>query len=215
MPLIHRSKVGENIYDTYRADSVNKVIRVSYDKYPNQSFDDRCGNLYCNKFLTNYRIRVTYRFLEPQAKNPVGWGHNNSGLMIFGIDPATVTGDPEFPPIIEIQLLGSPTNPGGGGSTSPNYCEPNGMRMKTHTADCGDNHTGKAPNPAGTWTTVEAEVHVNGVTKVFQLPDTTKPVFTMSGPTYNNQPVTGGFLSLQSESQPIEFKDILLKDPPQ
>ncbi len=213
LPLIHKSKVGENIYDTFRADSVNKVIRVAYDKYPNQDFADRCGNLYYNRRLTNYRIRVTYRFLEPQAKNPVGWGHNNSGLMIFGIDPTTVTGDPEFPPIIEIQLLGSPTNPGGGGSTSPNHCEPNGMRMKSSTASCGDNRTGKAPNPAGDWTTVEAEVHVTGTTKVFQLPDTTKPVFTMVGPpTYNSQAVTGGFISLQSESQPIEYKDILLME---
>ncbi len=93
------------------------------------------------------------------GKDPVGWGKNNSGLMIFGIDPAKVTGDPEFPPLIEIQLLGSPSNPGGGGST--------------------------------------------------------KPVFTMSGPMYNNQPVTGGYLSLQSESQPCEFKDILLKELPQ
>ena len=214
VPLIHKSKVGENYMDTFRADSVNNVIRVAYDKYPNLDFSDRCGNLYYNKLLTNYRIRVTYRFLEPQAKNPVGWGHNNSGLMIFGIDPAKVTGDPEFPPLIEIQLLGSPSDPGGGGSTSPNYCEPNGIKLTTHTADCGNNHTGKAPNAAGTWTTVEAEVHVKDVTKVFQFPDSTKPVFTMSGPMYNNQPVTGGYLSLQSESQPIEFKDILLKELP-
>ncbi len=214
VPLIHKSKVGENYMDTFRADSVNKVIRVAYDKYPNLDFSDRCGNLYYNKLLTNYRIRVTYRFLEPQAKNPVGWGHNNSGLMIFGIDPAKVTGDPEFPPLIEIQLLGSPSDPGGGGTTSPNYCEPNGITMSSHTADCGNNHTAKPPNAAGTWTTVEAEVHVNDVTKVYQWPDSTKPVFTMNGPMYNKQPVTGGFLSLQSESQPCEFKDILLKELP-
>lgn len=214
VPLIHKSKLNENTFNTFRADSVNQSIKVAYDQYPNLSFDGRCGNLFYNKFLTNYRVRVTYRFSDPQAKNPVGWGHNNSGLMIFGIDPSKVTGDPEFPPIIEIQLLGSPTNPGGGGTTSPNYCEPNGVKMRMHTVDCGNNRTGKVPNPAGTWTTVEAEVHVNDVTKVFQLPDTTKPVFTMSGPTYNNQPVTGGYLALQSESQPIEFKDVLLMELP-
>jgi hypothetical protein len=221
IPLIHKSKVGENYMDTFRADSVNKVIRVSYDKYPNQDFSDRCGLLYYDKRLTNYRVRVTYRFSEPQAKNPVGWGRNNSGLMIFGIDPRTVTGDPEFPPLIEIQLLGDPSSPsvGGGGTgsgtTSPNECEPGGMKMATHTADCGNNYTKKPPNPAGQWTTVEAEVHVTGQTKVFQLPDTTKPVFTMSGPSYKGQPVTGGYISLQTESQPVEFKDILLKELPQ
>ncbi len=168
-------------------------------------------NIFNGKDLTTYRIRVTYRFPEPQTKNPVNWGKNNSGLMIFAIDPTTVTGDPLFPPLIEIQLLG---NGSTGGSTNPNYCQPNGMEMTVHTADCGDNHTGKAPNPPGQWTTVEAEVHVNDVTRVFQFPDSTKPVFTMSGPKYNGQPVKGGYLTLQSESHPIEFKDILLKELP-
>lgn len=86
--------------------------------------------------------------------------------------------------------------------------------MKQHTAACGDNHTGKAPNPPDQWTTVEVEVHVNDVAKVFQLPDSTNPVFTMSGPMCNDKSVTGRFLSLQSESQPLEFKDILLKSLP-
>lgn len=212
VPLIHKSKVGENYMDTFRADSVNKVIRIAYDKYPNQSFDGRIGNLYYNKRLTNYRVRVTYRFIEPQAKNPVSWGRNNSALMIFAVDPYTITGDPQLPPMIELQLLGSPS---AGGTTSPNYCDLGGMSMQQHSARCGNNGSGKAPNPANQWTTVEAEVHVTGVTKVFQLPDTTNPAQTMSGPRYMNQAVTGGFVALQSESQPIEFKDILLKELPQ
>jgi hypothetical protein len=215
VPLIHKHKVGENVYDTFRADSVNNVIKVLYDKYPNLEFGGRCGNLYYNRRLTNYRIRVTYRFQEPLVKNPVGWSKNNSGLMIFGIDPATVTGDPEFPPLIEIQLLGSPSQPGGGGTTSPNYCEPGGMTMQQHTGGCGNNGTGKAPNPAAQWTTVEADVHVTGQTKVYQLPDTTNPVLTMSGPRYKNAAVTGGYIALQSEGQPVEYKDILLKELPQ
>jgi hypothetical protein len=212
VPLIHKSKVGENYMETFRADSVNKVIRIAYDKYPNQSFDNRIGNLYYNRRLTNYRVRVTYRFIEPQAKNPVSWGKNNSALMIFAIDPHTITGDPQLAPMIEIQLLG---NPSGGGTTSPNYCELGGVTMQQHSAKCGNNGSGKAPNPANQWTTVEAEVHVTGVTKVFQLPDTTNPAQTMSGPRYMNQPLTGGFIALQSESQPLEFKDILLKELPQ
>ncbi len=130
-------------------------------------------------------MRVTYRFLEPQAKNPVSWGKNNSGLMIFGIDPAKVTGDPEFPPLIEIQLLGAGSS---GGNTTPNVCVPGGMTMTKSSATCGDNHTGVAPPPAADWTTVEAEVHVNGDTKVFQYPNKTTPVITMSGPVYQGKP---------------------------
>jgi hypothetical protein len=216
IPLIHGFKVGNNVDSTFRPDVANNMISVRYDKYPNLNFADRCGNLYYNKLLTNYRIRVTYRFVEPQAKNPVSWGKYNSGLMIFAIDPAKVTGDPEFPPLIELQILGqgSPGGSGSGPTTNLNYCFPNGMTMKTHSADCGNNHTGKAAPAPDQWTTIEADVSVTGVTKVYQLPDTTNPLETMSGPMYNNQPVTGGYVTLQSESQPLDFKDILLKELP-
>jgi Domain of Unknown Function (DUF1080) len=210
-PLIHKSAYKEDTYKTFRADPVNHVIKVTYEDYPGGTFEDRCGLLYYDKLLTNYRVRATYRFLEPQAKNPVSWGKNNSGLMIFGIDPAKVTGDPEFPPLIEIQLLGAGSS---GGSTTPNVCVPGGMTMSKNTAACGDNHTGVAPPPAGDWVTVEAEVHVTGDTKVFQYPNKTTPIITMSGPTYQGKAVTGGYLSLQSESQPLEFKDVELMELP-
>ena len=211
-PLIHKSAYKEDQYKTFRADPVNHVIRVTYEDYPGGTFEDRCGLLYYDKLLTNYRVRLTYRFLEPQAKNPVSWGKNNTGLMIFGIDPAQVTGDPEFPPLIEIQLLGANST---GGNTTPNMCVPGGMTMKKSTAACGDNHTGVAPPPAGDWVTVEAEVHVNGDTKVYQYPNKTTPVITMSGPVYQGKDVLNGYLSLQSESQPLEYKDIELMELPE
>jgi hypothetical protein len=86
--------------------------------------------------------------------------------------------------------------------------------MTKSTAACGDNHTGVAAPPAADWVTVEAEVHVNGDTKVYQYPDKTKAVLTMSGPMYQGKPVTSGYLSLQSESQPLEFKDVELMELP-
>lgn len=210
-PLIHKSAYKQDPYNTFRADPVNHVIKVTYEDYPN-GFEDRCGLLYYDKLLTNYRVRVTYRFLEPQAPGPVSWGKNNTGLMIFGIDPAKVTGDPEFPPLIEIQLLGANST---GGNTTPNMCVPGGMTMKKSTAECGNNHTGVAPPPAAEWVTVEAEVHVKGDTKVFQYPNKTTPVITMSGPVYQGKDVVNGYLSLQSESQPLEYKDIELMELPE
>jgi hypothetical protein len=53
---------------------------------------------------------------------------------------------------------------------------------------------------------------VSGETKIFQHPEMTTPVLTISGPMYNNQPVLGGYLAIQSESQPVEFKNIELKE---
>ncbi len=223
-PLIHQSKVGIDTSNTFRPDLENNGIRVSYDKYTGDfgGGNCKCGLLYYNKLLTNYRIRVTYRFFEPQVMpGPPSWGKNNSGLMIFGIDPAKVTGDPVYPPIMEIQILG---NPSGGGSTNGNYCDMgsfvNPTITATHTGSCGNNKDSKAPGSGkpspqpDVWTTLEADVHITGDTKVYQWPDTTNAVLIVSNPKYGSQAVTGGYLALQSESQPIVFKDILLKELP-
>jgi len=218
VPLIHKSGYNEDEYKTFRADPVNHVIKITYVDYPNHSFDDRCGLLYYNKPLTNYRVRATYHFVdeavEPQAKNPVSWGRFNSGLMIFGIDPSKVTGDPEFPPLIEIQLLGEGST---GGSTSPNICTPGGM-LYDKGADCGNNGSGVKPASPTTWVTVEAEVHPGAQTKVYAYPpgqpDRSKPIEVVTGVKYQNSLVTNGYISLQSESQPCEFKDIQLIELP-
>jgi hypothetical protein len=217
-PLITGFPYKTDPYNTFRADPATGVIKVTYENYPNGgSFDNHFGLLYYDKFLTNYRVRVEYHFLEPQAKNPPGWGKNNSGLMLFGIDPATVTGNPNFPPLIEIQLLGTPS---AGGTNNANICRPGGMTVTTlfdkpaTPGNCQDSLTGPAP-PAAQWVTVEAEVHVKGTTKIYQYPDTTKPVLTFAGVTYAGKLVTGGYISIQSESQPCEFRKIELMELPE
>jgi len=216
-PLIKGQPYKTDTFNTFRADPATSVIRVTYESYPNGAFDNRFGLLYYDKFLTNYRVRVEYRFLEPQAQNPPGWGKNNTGLMLFGIDPTTIVGTPDFPPLIEIQLLGTPS---AGGTNNANICRPGGMTVTTlfdkpaASGNCADSLTGPA-RPAAEWVTVEAEVHVKGTTKIFQYPDTAKPVLTFSGVMYAGKAVTGGYISLQSESQPCEFRKIELMQLPE
>jgi len=231
-PFIHKSgSYGNDPLNTFRVDPQTHVIRVTYVDYPKTAGgkadfgavngnnpDGKCGLLYYEKPLTNYRARVTYRFVDPsieaQAANPVSWGYMNSGWMIFGADPSKVMGDPQFPPVLEIQLLGKGSS---GGSTSPNICNNGGVAYAK--ADCGNNHSGvDAPNPT-TWVTVEAEVHPAGMTTVYTYApggkrDLAKPIETVTGATYQNMVVTGGYMSLQSESQPCEFKDIQLIELP-
>jgi hypothetical protein len=57
-------------------------------------------------------------------------------------------------------------------------------------------------------------VHVNGDTKVYIWPDTVNAALIMSKPMYSGKAVTGGYLAIQSEGQPIVFKDIMLKELP-
>ena len=72
---------------TFRFDPQNGLSVVSYADYPNGAFDNHFGLLYYDKVLTNYKVRIEYRFQEPQAKSPPSWGKNNSGLMLFCTDP--------------------------------------------------------------------------------------------------------------------------------
>jgi hypothetical protein len=215
VPLIKKSAFNVNYQNTFRADPANQIIRVTYEDYPDTDFDGRYGMLYYDKYLTDYRVRLTYRFREPQAQNPSQWGKNNTGLMLFGIDPRDVMGDPDFPPAIEIQLLGTPST---GGTNNANLCQPGGMWVSKLFGEnngsgngCKASKSGPAPT-AGEWVTIEAEVLVSGETKIYQHPETITPVLSISGPMYNNQPVLGGYMAIQSESQPVEFKDIELKE---
>ena len=84
--------------------------------------------------------------------------------MVFCTDPRTVTGNPDFPPSIEIQILGKPS---AGGEVNCQLCL-NGSNMYAKTV------LGKAVSGPGgcirssqsaqdfqafdTWTTVEADV---------------------------------------------------------
>jgi hypothetical protein len=203
-------------YDTFKVE--NGAIKVSYEKYPGGNFDNHFGLLYYDKVLTNYRVRVEYHFLEPQAGKPPDWGKNNSGLMVFGLDPTKIVGEPSFPPLLEIQLLG---NPSGGGDTSPNLCKPGGYTVALVNGHapgggCDKGLLPSPPPPPGDWITVEAEVHVTGDTKIFQYPNMTTPALTFSGPkTGDGKPLTDGYLSLQSESQPCEFRKVELMELPE
>jgi|GEM_PF-3030944 len=217
IPLIKPEPVGMDQYKTFRRNADGYLV-VTYADYPNGSFDNHFGLLYYDKVLTNYRVRVEYRFQEPQAKSPPSWGKNNSGIMVFCTDPRKVTGNPDFPPSIEIQLAG---NPSAGGSVNCQLCL-NGSNMYatmvlnqkvTGPGGCFKSSQASADfQPAANWVTVEADVQGAGTTSVYQHPDTTKAIMTFSGVTLGSQKLTSGYLSLQSESQPIQFRKIELMD---
>lgn len=233
-PYVRGFAPGMDPAKTFRRDSQTGYLEVTYADYTNNDFtyavggksEPHLGLLYYDKNITtDYKVRVTYRFKDPQAKNPVSWGKNNSGLFVFGTDPHKITGDPEFPTAIEIQLLGSPS---AGGSINTQICLNSTVGMypamigtKTINGPGGCFASTQAPadlHTAATWTTVEADVSVTGTTKIYQyaMADDTMapatPIQTFSAPVKTGgQTVTGGWLSIQSESQPCEFRKIELK----
>lgn len=236
-PYVKGFPPGMDPPKTFRRDAQMGYLEVTYADYPNNDFtyavngksESHLGLIYYDRNITtDYKVRVTYRFKDPIAKNPVSWGKNNSGIFVFGTDPHMITGDPDFPTAIEIQLLGSPS---AGGSINAQICLNStvgmypamiGTRAITGPGNCfASTQNAKDFQPAGSWTTVEADVSVSGTTKIYQyaMPDDpmppATPIQTFSAPVKTGgKTVNGGWISLQSESQPCEFRRIELKETP-
>ncbi len=206
--------LGENFGNTFRVE--DGVIKVSYEHY--DSFDERFGHLFYKVPFSNYRLRVEYRFVGEQAKNGPGWAFRNSGVMIHGQDPATMAKDQSFPVSIEVQLLGGR---GTGERHTANLCTPGTnvvMNGQLHTKHCTDS-TSKTYD-GDQWVTVEIEVRRNAIKHMIdgetvisytdpQLDpedDDAKALLAAGHPKI----LTGGTISLQSESHPVEFRRVEL-----
>jgi len=226
-PYVKGYTPGMDPLKTYRYDATTGYLVVTYADYPNGSFDNHLGLLYYDKKLTNYKVRVEYHFKDPQAKNPVSWGKNNSGLFVFCTDPHMITGNPDFPTGIEIQLLGYQS---AGGDINCQIClnstvaaYPAKVGNTSATTGCVKSTQNpsdfKTQNAAATWVTVEADVSSTGTTNIYQYtPDGMKPASTIQTFTApvktGGQTLTSGWISLQAESQPLEFRKIELMEMP-
>ncbi|MEP7049824.1 MAG: DUF1080 domain-containing protein [Pseudomonadota bacterium] len=226
-PYVKGYMPGMDPLKTFRRDATTGYLVVTYQDYTGSSFDNHLGLIYYDKKLTNYKVRFEYSFQEPQAKNPVSWGKNNSGLFVFCTDPHQITGNPDFPTGIEIQILGSPS---AGGTVNCQICLNSTVAMfpamigtKAINAAGGcfaSTQSASDFQPAATWTTVEADVDASatGVTKIYQYANGTKPanpIQTITGPVKTGgQTVNSGWISFQSESQPCTFRKIELMELP-
>ena len=118
-PKIRYCKLGENFENTFRVE--DGMLKVRYDGPGYSKFGERFGHLFYKDSFSNYRFRVEYRFVDKQCTEGPGWATRNSGVMVHGQDPATMTDDQDFPVSIEVQLLGGN---GKDKRTTSNLCTP-------------------------------------------------------------------------------------------
>ncbi len=207
-------ELGDNYGDTFRVE--DGVLKVSYDQY--EEFGGRFGHLFYQTPYSNYRLRIEYRFVGEQAPGGPSWAFRNSGVMIHGQPPETMRKDQEFPVSIEVQFLGGP---GAGERHTANLCTPGThvvMNGELHTPHCTDS-TSKTYH-GDQWVTVEVEVRGNAITHFVEG----EPVLSYTDPQLDPgdpdakalldeghpRMLTGGTISLQSESHPIEFRKVEL-----
>ena len=209
--------LGKNFKDTFRVeDGLMKVGYAGYDEF-NQQF----GHIFYKKSYSHYRIRVEHRFVGKQIKGGPGWAWRNSGIMLHCQDPKSMALEQDFPVSIEVQLLGGP---GKAKRTTGNLCTPGtnvvmgGKLVRRHCINS------KSKTYHGDqWVTCELEVRgnnfvrhkINGEVVLEytnpQLDDRdgdAKPLIASRG---GDKMLKTGTISLQSESHPCEFRNIMLQ----
>ena len=211
-PKFAGSKLGENYKNTFRVE--DGVLKASYDQY--EQFNGEFGHLFYALPFSYYIFRAEYRFTGEQVKGGPGWAFRNSGVMIHCQDPNTMAKDQSFPVSIEVQLLGGD---GKNDRTTGNLCTPGTnvvMNDKLVTDHC---ITSKSKTYHGDqWVKVEIEVHgsgiirhkINGQTVMeYQKPqlderDADAKKLIQDGKLMLSE----GYISLQAESHPVEFRKV-------
>ncbi len=207
--------LGENFGNTFRVE--DGLLKVAFDQY--EKFDNKFGHIFYEKPFSNYVIRVEYRFVGEQVPGGPGWAFRNSGIMIHGQTPESMAKDQSFPVSIEVQLLGGS---GRGERSTVNLCTPGTnvvMDDKLVTRHCNSS-TSKTYH-GDQWVTVEVEVRGN---KVIRHIIDGKTVLEYNQPQLDpndgdakklikgdDLQLSGGSISLQSESHPVEFRKVEIR----
>jgi hypothetical protein len=218
-PKFRHHDLGENVNNTFRVE--DGLLKVRYDKWT--TFDDQFGHLFYREPFSYYLLAAEYRFTGEQVKTPrtdLAWALRNNGLMLHSPPPKTMLKDQDFPISIEVQLLGGLAD--GKPRTTANLCTPGThvvMDGKLQTRHC-INSSSKT-YPGDEWVRVEVLVHgdelirhmVEGATVL----EYTKPQIGggAASPTdpsvkVDGTPLTGGYISLQAETAPIDFRKVEL-----
>src|SRR5262245_45178237 len=213
--------LGENYNDTFRVEE--GLLKVRYDKWTEWKGD--FGHIFYNTPFSYYLLAAEYRFVGDQAPpaaaaGTLAWARRNNGLMLHCPDPKTMLKDQDFPISIEVQLLGGLGD--GRPRTTANLCTPGTnvvMNGKLHTPHC-TNSTSKTYD-GDQWVRVEVLVHgdevirhmIDGQTVLeYSKPQIgggaaspTDPAIKVDG-----TPLTGGYISLQAETAPADFRKVEL-----
>lgn len=214
---IAKHDVGENYANTFRVE--DGLLKVRYDGYTD--FDFQYGHIHYNTPFSAYLLRVEYRFIGEQAPGGEGWAWRNSGAMLHGQDPKTMLKDQDFPISIEGQLLGGD---GTNERTTSNLCTPGTNVLMETDGELFTPHCTSSSSKTyhgDQWVTAEFLVLADSVVHHILEGDTVLTYYKpqIGGGSVSNfdpavkqdgKPLKSGYISLQSESHPIDFRKVEL-----
>jgi len=218
--------LNDNYKNTFRAE--DGMLRIMYDDY--KTFDGKFGHLYYQTPFSYYKLRFQYRFTGKQTPGAPEWGLRNSGVMIHCQSAKSVELNQDFPVSLEAQLLGGLDTLE---RTTCNICTPgtqvhmaDSLRSEHCISSTSKNYGGEQ------WVSVTLEVYGDSLVRHIVEGDTvltfTNPIigggFVSDTHTWkeariensqywldkNLTPLKEGYIALQAESQPVDFKNIEL-----
>jgi len=211
-PKFAKHDLGENFNNTFRVE--DGLLKVRYDKW--ETFNGEFGHMFYKDPFSYYVIAAEYRFVGDQVKGGPEWAIRNNGLMLQSPDPKTMMKDQDFPISIEVQLLGGFGKP----RTTANLCTPGTNVVidgKLETRHCINS---KSKTYEGDqWVRVEVLVHGDELMRHYvegePVLEYTKPQIGGGNVSpvdpkvkVDGTPLTGGYISIQAETAPIDFRKI-------
>ncbi len=207
--------LNDNFGKTFRVE--NGVMKTAYDRYG--QYNNRFGHIFYRQKFSHYIVAAEYRFVGEQAPGAPDWAFRNSGIMVHSQSAQSMKKDQDFPICIEVQLLGGRDS---GERSTANLCTPGTnveMNGKLITQHCV-NSTSKTYR-GDQWVRVEVEVlgdsgirHImEGQTVLsYQKPQIGGANVSNFDPEVKKDGMllNEGYISLQSESHPIEFRKVEL-----
>lgn len=214
---IHHHDAGVNFGNTFRVE--DGVIKVRYDQYGD--FNDQFAHLYYKEPFSRFHLSLEYRFTGELQRGAPEYTLLNSGVMFHSQDPRTMPKEQDWPISVEMQFLAGL----GDGQPRPtgNMCSPGtdivyeGRVYEDHCLNSSSKTYAKDE-----WVHAELIVYGDSLIQHIINGDTvlqyTQP--TMGGGVVNGydstlwQPgkrLTSGYIALQSEGQPIDFRNVKIR----
>lgn len=215
---IHHHEVGENFGNTFRAE--DGVIKVRYDQYG--AFNDQFAHLYYKHPFSRFHLKLEYRFTGELQRGAPSYTLLNSGVMFHSQDPRSMPKEQNWPISVEMQFLAGLAD--GNPRPTGNMCSPG-----TEIVFRGEMYGGHCLNSSSktyekdAW--VRAELIVLGDSLITHIIEG-DTVLQYSKPSMGGSVVQGfdssiwkpgtplrsGYIALQSEGQPIDFRNIEIMD---
>lgn len=223
--------LNTNYNETFKVE--DSMLRITYDNY--ETFNNKFAHIYYNTPFSYYKLKFDYRFVGEQIDGGAHWNVRNSGVMLHSQSATRNAYNQYFPVSVELQLLGGLED--NNKRPTGNVCTPGTVVVMGDTINYKHCIRSNSKTYFGDqW--IHAEAIVLGGESMafiiekdtvlnFKLPQIgpTKPskdyegenwqAWNINQETWENragQILTEGYIALQAESHPIDFKNIQLLD---